>query len=180
MSPATECAAAAPPLYGVPGTAGERTFLMVKPDGVARGVVHDIIRRWEQRGYTLVGIKILQPDRALVGAHYADLSARPFFKDLCAYMSSSGPVVAMVWQGKDVIKVSRMMIGATNPLASAPGTVRADLAVNVGRNIIHGSDGEEGARSEIPLWFKEGEIVNIDSTKWPHFVGLYLYDTKQA
>ncbi len=95
-------------------------------------------------------------------------------------MSSSGPVVAMVWQGKDVIKVSRMMIGATNPLASAPGTVRADLAVNVGRNIIHGSDGEEGARSEIPLWFKAHELVDVDSTKWPGHVGLYLYDTKQA
>ena len=72
------------------------------------------------------------------------------------------------------------MIGTTNPLVSPPGTVRADLAVNVGRNIIHGSDGPEGAQSEIPLWFKPGEIIEIDSTRWPEHTGLYLYDTKQA
>ena len=115
----TECSAA--PMHGKPGTAGERTFLMVKPEGVARGLVSEIIGRWEKRGYTLVGIKVLQPDAKLAGDHYADLSARPFFKDLVHYMSSSGPVVAMVWQGKDVIKVSRDMIGMTNPLTSAPG-----------------------------------------------------------
>jgi nucleoside-diphosphate kinase len=101
-------------------------------------------------------------------------------QDLVHYMSTAGPVVAMVWQGKDVITTSRVMIGTTNPLVSPPGTVRADLAVNVGRNIIHGSDGPEGAASEIPLWFKEGEVINIDSTQWPHHVGLYMYDTKQA
>ena len=108
-------------MHGKPGTAGERTFLMVKPEGVARGLVSEIIGRWvryfvglrlctrlyiaflqEKRGYTLVGIKVLQPDAKLAGDHYADLSARPFFKDLVHYMSSSGPVVAMVWQGKDV------------------------------------------------------------------------------
>lgn len=163
-----------------PGTPFERSFIMVKPDGVARGLIHDIIRRWEARGFTLVGIKILYPDRKLAEAHYADLSTRPFFADLVTYMSSAGPVVAMVWQGKDVIKTSRVMIGATNPLTSAPGTVRADLAVNVGRNVIHGSDGPEGAQAEIPLWFKPGEVINIDSTQWPHHIGLYLYDTKQA
>ena len=134
-------------MHGKPGTAGERTFLMVKPEGVARGLVSEIIGRWEKRGYTLVGIKVLQPDAKLAGAHYADLSARPFFKDLVHYMSSSGPVVAMVWQGKDVIKVSRDMIGMTNPLTSAPGTIRGDLAVNIGRNVIHGSDGVEGGAS---------------------------------
>ena len=91
QSPAA-CAAAHPPLYGVPGTPMERTFLMVKPDGVARGVVHEIIRRWESRGYTLVGIKVVQPDRALAEAHYADLSARPFFKGLVEY--SARPLIA--------------------------------------------------------------------------------------
>jgi nucleoside-diphosphate kinase len=174
----TECSAT--PMHGKPGTAGERSFIMVKPEGVARGLVSEIIGRWEKRGYTLVAIKVVQPDAKLAGAHYADLSARPFFKDLVHYMSSSGPVVAMVWQGKDVIKVSRDMIGMTNPLTSPPGTVRGDLACNIGRNVIHGSDGVEGAASEIPLWFAPHEVIDIDSTKWPQHVGLYLYDTKQA
>jgi nucleoside-diphosphate kinase len=133
-----------------------------------------------QRSHCSTPVSLTHPTQA----HYADLSARPFFKDLVHYMSTSGPVVAMVWQGKDVITTSRVMIGTTNPLVSPPGTVRADLAVNVGRNVIHGSDGVEGAASEIPLWFTAAEIVNVDSTQWPGggkgAVGKYLYDTKQA
>eukprot|EP00030_Apusomonadida_sp_AF-17_P002382 a339470_2770.p2 GENE.a339470_2770~~a339470_2770.p2 ORF type:complete len:233 (-),score=104.14 a339470_2770:40-705(-) len=153
---------AATPIVGVPGTNKERTFLMVKPDAVERGHIADIIGRWEKRGYKLVGLKMIEPSRELVSAHYADLKERPFYGELVDYMSSSGPVVAMCWEGKDVIRTSRVMIGKTNPLESPPGTVRADLSVDVQRNSIHGSDGVDGATSEIPLWFTASEITNFE------------------
>eukprot|EP00300_Choanocystis_sp_HF-7_P037528 c53700_g1_i1.p1 GENE.c53700_g1_i1~~c53700_g1_i1.p1 ORF type:complete len:231 (-),score=47.33 c53700_g1_i1:19-678(-) len=157
----TAADAAATPIVGVPGTNQERTFLMVKPDAVERGKIADIIGRWERRGYKLVALKMIEPSKTLVSAHYADLKERPFYGDLVNYMSSSGPVVAMVWEGKNVIKTSRDMIGATDPLKSACGTVRGDLAIAVSRNSIHGSDGVEGATSEIPLWFTPAEVSNF-------------------
>lgn len=133
---------------------------MIKPDAVERSNVAEIISRWEKRGFKLVAMKMIEPSRTLVADHYADLKERPFYADLVSYMSTSGPVVAMVWEGKDVIRTSRVMIGATDPLKSAPGTVRADLAISVDRNAIHGSDGVEGAASEIPLWFTPSEVSN--------------------
>ena len=144
--------------------------MMVKPDGVQRQLVGEIIKRMETKGYKLVGIKMVDPDEKLVKAHYADLKDRPFFGGLIKYFSTSGPVVAMVWEGAEVIKYSRMMIGKTDPLQSAPGTIRGDLAVNVGRNVIHGSDGVDGAQAEIPLWFKDSEVQSWTpaTEKWAY------------
>ncbi|XP_055536428.1 nucleoside diphosphate kinase isoform X2 [Wyeomyia smithii] len=137
----------------------ERTFIMVKPDGVQRGLVGKIIKRFEQKGFKLVALKFMWPDKALLEKHYADLSARPFFPGLVSYMSS-GPVVPMVWEGLNVVKTGRQILGATNPADSAPGTIRGDLCIQVGRNIIHGSDAVESANKEIALWFTDKELVS--------------------
>ncbi|CEJ01159.1 hypothetical protein G6F70_004336 [Rhizopus microsporus] len=151
----------AKPIAGVKGTLTERTFIAIKPDGVQRGLVGKIISRFEERGYKLVGLKAIVPPRELAEKHYEDLSSRPFFKGLVDYMTSGTPVIAMVWEGKDVVKQGRAMIGATNPLESAPGTIRGQYAISVGRNIIHGSDSFESAEKEISLWFgKAGELVD--------------------
>eukprot|EP01113_Clastostelium_recurvatum_P008454 TRINITY_DN139_c0_g1_i1.p1 TRINITY_DN139_c0_g1~~TRINITY_DN139_c0_g1_i1.p1 ORF type:complete len:228 (-),score=83.19 TRINITY_DN139_c0_g1_i1:91-774(-) len=151
------------PLQGLPGTKNERTFIAVKPDGTQRGLIGDIISRFEKKGYKLVGIKILRPTEDHARAHYADLKAKPFFGGLVKFFSS-GAVVAMVWEGKNVIKAGRKMMGATDPQASEPGSIRGDFCVEVGRNIIHGSDGPDSAQDEIKLWFKEDEVANWDRT----------------
>ena len=135
----------------------ERTFLAIKPDGVQRGLVGEIIGRFERKGFKLVGLKQLTPSRELAESHYAVHRERPFFAGLVAFITS-GPVVAMVWEGDGVIAAARLMIGATKPLEAAPGTIRGDLAVNIGRNVIHGSDGAETAVQEIALWFTPGEL----------------------
>ncbi|KAI8812571.1 nucleoside diphosphate kinase [Cladochytrium replicatum] len=135
----------------------ERTYIMVKPDGVERGLVGEIIKRFENKGYRLVALKLIKPTRALLEQHYSDLSSKSFFPKLIEYMSS-GPVVGMVWQGKEVVKTGRVLLGATNPLASAPGTIRGDFCVDVGKNLCHGSDAVESAEKEIALWFPEGIV----------------------
>jgi nucleoside-diphosphate kinase len=137
----------------------ERTFLAIKPDGVQRGLVGEIIGRFETKGFTLVGLKFMTVSRELAQTHYGVHRERPFFPGLVDFITS-GPVVAMVWEGDGVIASARKMIGATNPLNSEPGTIRGDFAVNVGRNIIHGSDAPETAQSEIALWFKQEELVS--------------------
>ncbi|WFC96182.1 nucleoside-diphosphate kinase [Malassezia brasiliensis] len=134
--------------------ATEQTYIMIKPDGVQRGLVGKIIERFENRGYQLVAMKLVHAGEDHLEKHYADLKGKPFFPGLIKYMTS-GPVVAMVWQGKDVVKQGRVLLGATNPLASAPGTIRGDFAIDVGRNICHGSDSVESAKKEIALWFGE-------------------------
>lgn len=136
----------------------ERSFIMIKPDGVNRGLVMDILKRLEQKGYKLVGIKVLVPSRELASKHYAEHEGKPFFEKLVAFLSS-GAVVATVWEGPEIVKTGRQMIGATNPLASAPGTIRGDYGISVGRNIIHGSDAVESAQKEIALWFKPEELA---------------------
>ncbi|MFM7470160.1 MAG: nucleoside-diphosphate kinase [Nodosilinea sp.] len=136
----------------------ERTFLMIKPDGVQRGLVSEIIGRFETKGFILVGLKLMAVSRALAEEHYAVHRERPFFAGLVDFITS-GPVVAMVWQGEGVIASARKMIGATKPLEAEPGTIRGDLGVTVGRNIIHGSDAPETAQTEIALWFSETELV---------------------
>jgi len=137
----------------------ERTFIMIKPDGVARGLIADIIKRFEQRGYKLVAMKMLHPDDVLLNLHYCDLRAKPFFTSLVAHISS-GPVVAMVWEGKNVVKQGRQMLGETDPLKSKPGSIRGDFSIDMGRNIIHGSDSVDSADAEIELWFKPEEIMD--------------------
>jgi nucleoside-diphosphate kinase len=135
----------------------ERTFLAIKPDGVQRGLVGEIIGRFEAKGFKLVGMKLMTASRELAEQHYGVHKERPFFAGLVDFITS-GPLVAMVWEGDGVVASARKMIGATNPLNSEPGTIRGDLAVNVGRNIIHGSDAVETAHEEISLWFKDEEL----------------------
>ncbi|XP_061568032.1 nucleoside diphosphate kinase 3 isoform X2 [Cololabis saira] len=135
----------------------ERTFIAVKPDGVQRKLVGEIVRRFEKRGFKLVGLKLMQASEDLLKEHYSDLSTRPFFSRLIRYMNS-GPVIAMVWQGLDVVKTARKMMGETNPEDSQPGTIRGDFCVEVGKNVIHGSDSVESAQKEISLWFRQNEL----------------------
>ncbi|KAJ3723465.1 nucleoside diphosphate kinase [Lentinula guzmanii] len=140
----------------------EQTYIMVKPDGVQRGLVGEIIARFEKRGFKLVAMKLVHATTEHLEKHYADLKGKPFFPGLIKYMAS-GPVVAMVWEGLDAVKTGRVMLGATNPLASAPGTIRGDYALAVGRNICHGSDAVDSAQKEIALWFPEG-LVQYSNT----------------
>jgi nucleoside-diphosphate kinase len=139
--------------------AAERTFLAIKPDGVQRGLVGEILGRFERRGFRLVALKQLVPSRELAEQHYGVHRERPFFAGLVEFITS-GPVVAMVWEGDGVIAAARKMIGATKPLEAEPGTIRGDLAVNIGRNVIHGSDGADTAAFEIGLWFSPAELCD--------------------
>ena len=137
----------------------ETTYVMVKPDGVQRGLVGEIIRRFEQKGLQLVGLKQTIPSEEIAKKHYDVHSDKPFFSGLIKFITS-GPVIAMVWEGDGVISGARKVIGATKPLEADPGTIRGDLAVNIGRNVIHGSDGDETAAFEIGLWFTPDELNN--------------------
>lgn len=143
------------PVQGHPGTNRERTFLAVKPDGVQRALIGDIISRFEKRGYKLVGLKMVWPTMQMAEAHYADLSKKPFYNGLCKFFSS-GPVVCMCWEGKDIIKQGRQMLGETQPLSSKPGSIRGDYSIDLGRNICHGSDSPDAAAHELNMWFPEG------------------------
>jgi nucleoside-diphosphate kinase len=144
----------------------ERTFLMIKPDGVQRNLVGEIIRRFETKGFTLVGLKLMNVSKELAEQHYDVHKERPFFPGLVQFITS-GPVVAMVWEGDGVIASARKIIGATKPLEAEPGTIRGDFGVTVGRNLIHGSDGPDTAKTEIGLWFKEEELANWQPTLTP-------------
>ncbi len=144
----------------------ERTFIMIKPDGVQRGLVGEIIGRFEAKGFTLVGLKFMSVSRELAEKHYDVHKERPFFGSLVDFIHSS-PVVAMVWEGEGVVASARKLIGATNPLSAEPGTIRGDFGVSVGRNLIHGSDAIETAQNEISLWFSEKELSGWEPTLTP-------------
>ncbi|MEM9273268.1 MAG: nucleoside-diphosphate kinase [Cyanobacteria bacterium P01_F01_bin.143] len=148
----------------------ERTFIMIKPDGVQRNLIGDIVSRFETKGFTLVGMKLMQVSRELAEQHYGVHKERPFFGSLVDFIISA-PVVAMVWEGDGVVASARKLIGATNPLEAEPGTIRGDFGVSIGRNIIHGSDATETAQSEIALWFKEEELVS-----WTPTITPWLYE----
>ena len=141
----------------------ERTFIAIKPDGVQRGLVGQIISRFETKGFTLVGLKIMTVTKELAEKHYDVHKDKPFFRSLIEFITS-GPVVAMVWEGEGVVASARKIIGATNPLTAEPGTIRGDYGISVGRNLIHGSDAIETAKNEISLWFKEEELVSWEPT----------------
>lgn len=141
----------------------EKTFIMVKPDGVQRGLVGEIISRFEKKGFQLVGAKLMHVSRELAEEHYAEHKERPFFGELVDFITSS-PVFAMVWQGENVIATARQMMGKTNPAEALPGTIRGDYGVSVGMNIIHGSDSPESAARELKLWFPESEQVAYEKT----------------
>jgi nucleoside-diphosphate kinase len=139
----------------------EKTFLMVKPDGVQRALIGEIVSRFEKKGFQLVGAKLMNISEDLAKEHYGEHKERPFFGELVDFITS-GPVFAMVWEGKDVILTARNMMGKTNPAEAAPGSIRGDYAVQVSNNIIHGSDSAESAEREIGLFFKEEELVSYD------------------
>jgi nucleoside-diphosphate kinase len=134
----------------VPDT--QRTFVMVKPDGVNRGLVGEVIRRIEDKGYALAAMRLFTIDRALAERHYAEHEAKPFFGELVAFITS-GPVVAMIVEGPDAVRGLRQIMGATNPLDAAPGSIRGDLATTITENIVHGSDSPDSATREIALFF---------------------------
>ncbi len=135
----------------------EKTFLMVKPDGVKRQLVGEIVDRFERKGFVLKGAKLMQISQELAEKHYAEHAERPFFGELTEFITS-GPVFAMVWEGENVISVARLMMGATNPAESQPGTIRGDYSTTVSQNVIHGSDSPASAEREIGLFFKEEEL----------------------
>jgi nucleoside-diphosphate kinase len=137
----------------------ERTFVMVKPDGVERKLIGEIIRRFEQRGLRLIGLKLLQPDTAIAEQHYAVHSEKPFFGELVNFMTS-GPVVAMAWEGNQAITLVRQMMGALKPELANPGTIRGDFTTDIQTNLVHGSDAPETAETELALWFKAGELLD--------------------
>merc|ERR1739847_54770 len=139
----------------------ERTFIMVKPDAVQRGLVGEIIKRFEQKGFKLVAMKMMHASVEHLEEHYADLKGKGFFPGLIKYMNS-GPVVPMVWEGLNVVKTGRVMLGETNPKDSLPGTIRGDFCIQVGRNICHGSDAVESAKKKLALWFKDEELIKWD------------------
>ncbi|WP_077299676.1 nucleoside-diphosphate kinase [Virgibacillus pantothenticus] len=140
----------------------EKTFLMVKPDGVQRNLIGDIVSRFEGKGFKLAGAKLMTISTELAEKHYAEHKERPFFGELVKFITS-GPVFAMAWEGENVIATAREMMGKTNPTEALPGTIRGDYGMTVGKNIIHGSDSAESAERELALFFKAEEL--IDYTK---------------
>ncbi|KAI3970325.1 hypothetical protein MKX01_023972 [Papaver californicum] len=144
----------------------DETYIMIKPDGVQRGLVGEIISRFEKKGFKLTGLKLFQCPKELAEEHYKDLSSKSFFPSLIEYITS-GPVVCMAWEGVGVVPSARKLIGATNPLQAEPGTIRGDLAVQTGRNVVHGSDSPENGKREIDLWFNEGEVIQWTPAQAP-------------
>lgn len=141
----------------------ERTFVMVKPDGVQRGLVGEVISRLESRGLTLIGAKFLRIDRDLAEEHYAEHADKPFFEGLVSFITS-GPVMAMAWEGEDAIRQVRRMMGDTDPAEADPGTIRGDFALDLGRNVIHGSDHEDPGSNEreLSLFFESDELLSYE------------------
>jgi nucleoside-diphosphate kinase len=137
--------------------ANERTLILAKADAVVRGLVGDIISRFERRGYTIVGMKLMMVEPERAQRHYAEHDGKPFFKGLVDYITGS-PIVALVVEGNDAIEGCRSTIGATNPIKAAPGTIRGDYAQTIGRNLVHGSDSPESAAREIAIWFSDAEL----------------------
>ncbi len=132
----------------------ERTLVIVKPDAMQRGLIGEIIGRLERRGLKLEGLKLMQVDRALAEQHYAEHEGKPFFEELVSFITS-GPLVAMVLEGTEAVVAARQVIGATNPLEAAPGSIRGDYAIEVGQNMVHGSDSPESGEREAGLFFPE-------------------------
>ena len=145
----------------------ERTLILVKPDGVQRCLAGDIISRLERRGLKIAGLKMLQMDKALAEKHYAVHKEKPFFNDLVKFITS-GPIIAAVLEGENAIESTRQTMGATDPKKAAPGTIRADLGINMEHNLIHGSDSPENAEKEIGIFFKQGELMTYtrDIDRW--------------
>ncbi len=147
----------------------ERTLVLIKPDGVQRGLVGELVRRFERRGLHLVGLKLTAISRELAEEHYAEHRGRPFFDAVIEFITSS-PVVAMVWEGPNAVTMVRSMMGPTNPATAAPGTIRGDFGIDIGQNVIHGSDSPARAEQEVGLFFEKAELVS-----WEREGGRWIY-----
>ena len=145
----------------------EHTLVIIKPDAVQRGLIGEIIARFERRGLRIAAMKLMQIDESLAKRHYAIHEGKPFYEPLIRYITSS-PVVVMVLEGNDAVEITRRTMGATNPAEAAPGTIRADFGLEIGRNLLHGSDGTDTAAFEVPLFFEEDEIISYerDTDRW--------------
>lgn len=145
----------------------EHTLVIIKPDAVQRGLIGHIVARFEQRGLRIAGLKLIQIDKTLARRHYAVHEGKSFYEPLIQYITSS-PVVVMALEGNDAIEVVRRTMGATNPAEAAPGTIRADFGLEIGRNLVHGSDGPDTAAFEVPLFFSEDELLSYerDVDRW--------------
>ncbi len=141
----------------------QRTLVLVKPDGVQRGLIGRIVARLEQRGLKLVAMKMMRISGELAGRHYAEHRSKPFYDGLIAFITS-GPVVAMIWEGREAVAVVRSVMGSTDPLKAAPGTIRGDLALDLGMNLIHGSDSAARAETEMALFFSADELHDYERT----------------
>lgn len=139
----------------------ERTLVLLKPDAVQRGLTGEVISRFERRGLKIVGMKLIQMDRAFAGRHYGEHEGKPFFEGLVNFITS-GPIVAMALEGLNAVEVVRRTMGETNPANSQPGTIRGDLALEIGRNIVHGSDSLDTAKRELALFFSEDELISYE------------------
>ncbi len=144
----------------------ERTLVLVKPDGVQRGLIGEVISRLERRGLKLVAMKLMLVDDALARQHYAEHVDRPFFPALAEFITSA-PVVAMAWEAENVVEAVRNTMGETNPTAALPGTIRGDLALDIGRNLVHGSDSPESAQRELSLFFSAAELLDYTRSSDP-------------
>ncbi|MGH7665717.1 MAG: nucleoside-diphosphate kinase [Candidatus Dormibacteria bacterium] len=147
----------------------ERTLVLVKPDGVQRGLVGELVGRFERRGLHLVALKLTAVSRELAETHYAEHQERPFFEAVIEFITAS-PVVAMVWEGPNAVAIVRAMMGPTNPATAAPGTIRGDFGIDIGQNVVHGSDSPSRAAREIELFFAEDELVS-----WEREGGRWIY-----
>jgi len=148
----------------------ERTYIMIKPDAVQRGLIGQIITRFETKGFQLIAMKFCKPGQAMFEKHYAEHAERPFFPALCKWAAQS-PVCCMCWEGSNVIKTGRKMLGATKPFDSEPGTIRGDYCIDLRCNAVHGSDSLESANREIALWFKPEELVD-----WEQNSQIWVYE----
>jgi nucleoside-diphosphate kinase len=145
----------------------ERTLVILKPDALQRGLVGKIVSRLEQKGLKLIGIKMMRLDSALLEAHYAHIVDKPFYKGIEEFMKSS-PVVAMAWEGFECVDSVRLLVGATNPRQADAGTIRGDLAIGQGRNLIHASDSKENGKEEVARFFEKTELFSYDKSEYLH------------
>ncbi len=152
----------------------ERTFIAIKPDAVQRGHIGEIIARFERKGFKLIGMKFMHVTREMAETHYGEHREKPFFKGLVDFITS-GPIVAMAWEGDNVVESARKLMGATNPKDSAPGTIRGDFAVDLGRNAIHGSDSVQSAERELAIFFEPHELLS----GWERSTEAWVYENPQ-
>lgn len=141
----------------------QRTLVLIKPDGVQRGLVGEIIRRLERRGLKLIAMKLMRMPREQAARHYGEHEGKPFFEGLLGFITS-GPIVAMIWEGREAVTVVRSVMGSTDPLKAMPGTIRGDLALDLGMNLIHGSDSPARAETEMALFFSPSELYDYERT----------------